>query len=46
MGIFSQLNKFSPQIANLSQHLRHLLSPKQQYTWTEAHDAAFPKLKL
>ncbi len=32
MGIVNQLNKFSPKIAELSQPLRKLLSPKQPYT--------------
>ena len=32
IGIVNQLNKFSPKIAELSQPLRKLLSPKQPYT--------------
>ena len=45
MGIVNQLNKFSPKIAELSQPLRKLLSPKQPYTWTPSQDDAFQKLQ-
>ena len=36
MGMINQLNKFSPQIAQLSQPLRELLSLKRVFLWTRA----------
>ena len=43
--MINQLNKFSPQIAELSKPLRELLSPKRVFTWTHVHEEAFAKVK-
>ena len=45
MGMVNQMNKFSPNIANLSQPLRELLSTKRMWVWTPRHKEAFQKLK-
>ena len=45
MGMINQLNKFSPQITELSKPLRELLSPKRVFVWTHVHEEAFTKVK-
>ena len=45
MGMINQLNKFSPNIAHLSQPLRELLKATSSWMWTQHHDEAFCKLK-
>ena len=45
MGMVNQMNKFSPNIDNLSQPLRELLSTKRMWVWTPRHKEAFQKLK-
>ena len=41
----SQLSKFQPQIAELSKPLRDLLSSKNHWSWSTAHQQAFSALK-
>ncbi len=41
----NHLNKFSPNVAELSQPLRELLSPQKTWVWTDAHSEAFRKVK-
>ena len=41
----NQLDKFSPNIAELSKPLRELLSAKKAWLWTPAQDEAFTNLK-
>ena len=41
MGMVNQLGKFTPNIAELSQPLRELLSSKRSWVWGPAQDAAF-----
>lgn len=43
--MLNQLNKFSPKLTELAQPLRELLSPKQAWLWTSAHEEAFRKIK-
>ena len=43
--MINQLNKFSPQIVQLSQSLRELLIPKRVFLWTHVHEEAFVKVK-
>ena len=45
MGMVNHLNKFSPNIAELSQPLRELLSPQKAWMWSAAHAEAFAKVK-
>ena len=45
MGMINQLNKFSPNIAHLSQPLRELLKATTMWLWTEQHEEALKKLK-
>ncbi len=44
-GMVNHLNKFSPNIAELSQPLRELLSPQKAWVWTDAHSEAFRRVK-
>ena len=41
----NQLGKFSPNLAELSQPLRELLSPKHSWLWTPIHQEAFTSIK-
>ena len=41
----NQLNKCSPRIADLSQPLRELLSPRKAWVWTANQEEAFIKVK-
>ena len=45
MGMVNQLGKFTPNIAELSQPLRELLSSKRSWVWGPAQDAAFKAIK-
>ena len=45
LGMANQLGKFSPQLAEVSQPLRELLSPRQSWQWGLAQDQAFAKVK-
>ncbi len=45
MGMVNQLNKFTPNIAELSQPLRELLSTKRAWVWGSSQDAAFEAIK-
>ena len=45
MGMANQLGKFSCKLAEISQPLRVLLSKKNAWTWGEAQETAFTKLK-
>lgn len=45
MGMVNQLNKFTPNIAELSQPLRELLSSKRAWFWGTAQDAALEAIK-
>ena len=45
MGMANLLGKFSPNLAELSQPLRELLSPKHSWLWTPRHQEAFTSIK-
>ena len=45
MGMVTQLGKFSPNVAQLSQPLRSLLSNKQAWCWGPAQQESFSHLK-
>ena len=45
MGMVNQLGKFSPNIAELTQPLRILLSKKRSWTWNEFQQKAFAQVK-
>ena len=45
LGMVNQLGKFSPNIAEVSQPLRELLSTKTVWTWGSSQSDAFDKLK-
>ena len=45
MGMVNQLGKFTPNIAEISQPLRELLSSKKSWLWGPSQDTAFDKLK-
>lgn len=45
LGMVNQLGKFSQNLAEYSQPLRVLLSKKNSWTWGEAQDSAFIKIK-
>ena len=45
MGMINQLGKFSPEMSDLSQPLRELLSPKRAWVWTDCQDTAFENVK-
>ena len=45
MGMVNQLWKFTPNIAEISQPLRELLSSKKTWLWSPPQDEAFQKLK-
>ena len=45
MGMANQLGKFSPQLAELSQPLRELLSTKRTWVWDCDQDRAFADVK-
>jgi len=43
--MINQMSKFSPNLAEISQPLRKLLSPQKSWVWGQAQQAAFEKLK-
>ena len=45
MGMVNHLNKFSPNLAEISHPLRELLSPQKEWIWTSSHMDAFQKVK-
>ena len=45
LGMANQLGKFSPHLAEVSQPLRELLSPRQSWYWGPAQEQAFAKVK-
>ena len=45
LGMINQLGKFSPNISELSQPLRELLSSRKTWLWGPAQDQAFQQLK-
>ena len=45
LGMINQLGKFSPNISELSQPLRELLSSRKTWLWGPAQDRAFQQLK-
>ena len=45
MGMANQLGKFSPKLAELSQPLRALLSPRAAWLWGPAQEEAFNAIK-
>ena len=45
MRMINQMNKFSPQITELVKPLRELLSPKNVFMWSPAHEEAFTQVK-
>ena len=45
MGLANQLGKFSPNLAELSQPLRELLSTKRAWVWGPNQEQAFTRLK-
>ena len=46
MGMVNQLGKFSPNIAELGQPLRELMSTKKTWIWGSAQEKAFNELKV
>ena len=45
MGIVNQITKFSPNIGQISNPLRELLSSKNAWTWEVTQENSFSKLK-
>ena len=45
MGMINQLGKFIPNLAELTQPLRELLSKKSQWLWGPAQSSAFDRIK-
>ena len=45
MGMANQLGKFSPNLAECSQPLRELLSPRKSWVWGPAQQEAFQNMK-
>ena len=45
MGMVNQLGKFSPNVAQISQPLRELLSTKSAWVWGTSQDHAFSSVK-
>ena len=45
LGMFNQLSKFSPELAEKSKPLRELLSSKNEWTWGESQTVAFNEIK-
>ena len=46
MGMVNQLGKFSPNVAQISQPLRELLSTKPAWIWGTSQDHAFSSVKM
>ena len=45
LGMVNQLGKFSPQLAQMTQPLRELLSKNRAWQWGQAQEAAFVQVK-
>ena len=45
LDVANQLGKFSPRLAEISQPLKELLSPRHSLQWGLAQDLAFAKVK-
>lgn len=45
MGLVNQLGKFSPQIAEIGQPLRELLSSRRAWTWGPSQEQSFANIK-
>ena len=45
MGMVNQMNKFSPNISQISKPLIELLSSKNAWIWTASQEESFIKLK-
>ena len=45
LGMANQLGKFTPQLANMSQPLRELMSPKKAWQWGPTQEKAFLQIK-
>ena len=45
MGMANQLGKFNPNLAECSQPLRELLSPRKSWVWGPAQEGAYQKVK-
>ena len=45
MGMVHQMSKFAPHLADKAKPLRDLVSPKNQWIWTEIQQQAFDKIK-
>lgn len=45
MGMVNQMGKFSPNMAELSQPLRELLSTKRSWSWGPCQDQVFEQVK-
>ena len=46
LGMANQLGKFTPNLPEISQPIRELLSSKKTWLWGPQQDDAFEKLKL
>lgn len=45
LGMVNQLGKFTPNLAEMTQSLRELLSKSKSWTWGPTQSAAFDKVK-
>ena len=45
LGMVHQMSKFAPHLADKAKPLRDLVSPKNQWIWTETQQHAFEKIK-
>ena len=45
LGMVHQMSKFAPHLADKAKPLRDLVSPKNQWVWTETQQQAFNKIK-
>ena len=45
LGIINQFGKFSPNLSDLSQTIRDLLTSRNKWLWGPVHDQAFSSLK-
>ena len=45
LGMINQMSKFAPHLSEISKPLRDLLSLKYQWTWSDAQEEAFQRIK-
>ena len=45
LGMVNQLGKFTPQLADKTKPLRHLLSSKNEWIWEDGQNMAFKEIK-